>query len=729
MRYRYLDIRRNPIKDALLLRNKVTREVREYLGDLEFCEIETPVLIKSTPEGARDFVVPSRMNPGQFYALPQSPQTFKQLLMVGGIDRYFQIVKCFRDEDLHADRLRDVLRLPGTALGSLWSLSHEFPPFQRMEYSEAMDRFGIDKPDLRYDMELVELTEVSKGKNFKMFDDAEYVVAMCCKGAGSWSTKKVKELDKKATGQEVGASALVWLKINPDGSYDCSAKKFFGDEDYAKWVELANAKPGGCGPGDLLLIIAGPEGWQGREAFRPKLKTQESMGKFRHLMGTELGLRSEGFRALWVVNFPMLEPQGGNGRFCAHQVGGGSVRIHDRSLQEKVFEVLGFSKEEALAQFGFLMGAPPHAGLAFGLDRLCTIIGGKSTIRDFIAFPKNNMGRDTMINTPSAITAAQLKELSIATTVDEDLKGSESMMGDAKEALAGFDAVLKVLEEEEEEEEQRRLAAQAFFGRAQERVSVHDKAAMSIPIGRPRDSLVKYDPPLELGPAPTDSLGRKGAKPLKPNSLKAQLSRKTQQPPAESKPNTDDVLHALLPPREWIEEAKHYQQYVSNQAATRLDVIQLQEALDQRLMERQARETGICPVREELYSQCFDELIRQVTINCPERGLLLLRVRDEIRMSIAAYQTLYQSSVTFGTRKQLQSEQGKAETEQMIAEHEEQKKQREARVVELKNKCEAIERREAERRAVDERKRKEEIDFLKHQQQHLESFLKSHDSK
>eukprot|EP00931_Biecheleriopsis_adriatica_P019411 TRINITY_DN13232_c0_g1_i2.p1 TRINITY_DN13232_c0_g1~~TRINITY_DN13232_c0_g1_i2.p1 ORF type:complete len:265 (+),score=68.54 TRINITY_DN13232_c0_g1_i2:39-797(+) len=252
---------------------------------------------------------------------------------------------------------------------------------------------------------------------------------------------------------------------------------------------------------------------------------------------------------------------------------------------------------------------------------------------------------------------------------------------------------------------------------------------MYIPQGRPRDSLVKYDPPLELGPAPADAVGRKGAKAVKPNSLKAQLARKANLPPVESKPNTDDVLHALLPPREWLEDGKHYNQYVSNQMATRLDVIQLQEALDQRLMERQARETGICPVREELYSQCFDELIRQVTINQPERGLLLLRVRDEIRMSIAAYQTLYQSSVTFGTRKQLQSEQGKAETEQMIAEHEEQKKQREARVVELKNKCEAIERREAERRAVDERKRKEEIDFLKHQQQHLESFLKSHDSK
>mmetsp|Transcript_90661 Transcript_90661/g.194422 ORF Transcript_90661/g.194422 Transcript_90661/m.194422 type:complete len:251 (+) Transcript_90661:91-843(+) len=250
---------------------------------------------------------------------------------------------------------------------------------------------------------------------------------------------------------------------------------------------------------------------------------------------------------------------------------------------------------------------------------------------------------------------------------------------------------------------------------------------MSIPEGRPRESLVKYDAPLELGPAPADSASKKGKGGNK--SLKSQLGKKAQLPPVESKPNADDVLHALLPPREWIEDAKHFMQYVSNQPATRLDVIQLQEALDQRLMERQARETGICQVREELYSQCFDELIRQITINQPERGLLLLRVRDEIRMSIAAYQTLYQSSVTFGTRKQLQSEQGKAETEQMISEQEEQKRTREARVVELKNKCEAVERRESERRTIDERKRKEEIDFLKHQQQHLESFLKSHDSK
>ncbi|CAE7021103.1 aspS [Symbiodinium sp. CCMP2456] len=323
MRYRYLDIRRNPIKDAILLRNKVTRLVRDYLGDLEFCEVETPVLIKSTPEGARDFVVPSRMNPGQFYALPQSPQTFKQLLMVGGLDRYFQIVKCFRDEELRADRQpeftqidcemsfvqqEDVLQIFEGMIRQIFKslCGHEFPPFQRMEYSEAMDRFGIDKPDLRYDMELVDLTEVSKGKNFKMFDDAELVVGMCCKGIGSWSGKKVKDLEKKATGQEVGASALVWLKINPDGTYDCSAKKFFTDEDYVKWVEKAKAKPGGCGPGDLLLIIAGARSGK-----------QESMGKFRHLMGTELGLRSEGFRALWVVNFPMLEWDEDEGRFTA----------------------------------------------------------------------------------------------------------------------------------------------------------------------------------------------------------------------------------------------------------------------------------------------------------------------------------------------------------------------------------------------------------------------------
>jgi dynein light intermediate chain len=251
---------------------------------------------------------------------------------------------------------------------------------------------------------------------------------------------------------------------------------------------------------------------------------------------------------------------------------------------------------------------------------------------------------------------------------------------------------------------------------------------MSLLEGKPRESLVKYDAPLELGPAPLES-SRKGKQSAKPGSLRAQLAKKVQLPPVESKPSTEDVLHALLPPREWIEENKHFMQYVSSQAATRLDVIQLQEALDQRLMERQARETGICPVREELYSQCFDELIRQVTINCPERGLLLLRVRDEIRMSIAAYQTLYQSSVTFGTRKQLQSEQGKAGDEQMIADHEEQKRQREARVVELKNKYQAIERRESERRAIDERKRKEEIEFLRHQQNHLESFLKSHDAK
>eukprot|EP00928_Gymnodinium_smaydae_P061865 TRINITY_DN45840_c0_g1_i1.p1 TRINITY_DN45840_c0_g1~~TRINITY_DN45840_c0_g1_i1.p1 ORF type:complete len:656 (-),score=213.21 TRINITY_DN45840_c0_g1_i1:164-1891(-) len=480
MRYRYLDIRRNPIKDALMLRNKVTRLVRNYLGDQDFCEIETPVLIKSTPEGARDFVVPSRMNPGQFYALPQSPQTFKQLLMVGGMDRYFQIVKCFRDEELRADRQpeftqidcemafveqEDVLQLFEGMIRHIFKevVNHEFPTFERMEYSEAMDRFGIDKPDLRFDMELVDITAEAKGCNFKIFDEAELVVGMCCKGLGEWSGKKVKELEKKATSQEVGGSALVWLKYNKDGSFDCSAKKFFTDVQYKAWVEKAAAKPGGCAPGDLLLILAGP-----------KLKTQECMGKFRHLMGTELGLRNKGFRALWVVNFPMLEWDEDEERFTAKhhpftspwtedidmmtsldkkdpklaevranaydmvingvEVGGGSVRIFNRSLQEKVFDVLGFSREEAKAQFGFLMGAfeygaPPHGGLAFGLDRLCTILGGKTTIRDFIAFPKNNMGRDTMIDSPAAIMPSQLTELSIATVVPEKEKDAAASGG------------------------------------------------------------------------------------------------------------------------------------------------------------------------------------------------------------------------------------------------------------------------------------------------------------
>mmetsp|Transcript_98704 Transcript_98704/g.247329 ORF Transcript_98704/g.247329 Transcript_98704/m.247329 type:complete len:638 (-) Transcript_98704:204-2117(-) len=479
-RFRYLDIRRNPIKDALLLRNKVTKLVRDYLGDRDFVEVETPVLIKSTPEGARDFVVPSRMNPGQFYALPQSPQTFKQLLMVGGLDRYFQIVKCFRDEELRADRQpeftqidcemsfvaqEDVLKQFEGMIRHIFKeiVGHEFPPFQRMEYSEAMERFGIDKPDLRFDMELVDLTESAKGFNFKIFDEAELVVGVCCKGIADWSGKKLKELEKRATSDEVKAKALVWLKYSKDGSFDCSAKKFFTEEQYKKWVEKANAKPGGCEPGDVLCIFAGPT-----------LKTREAMGKFRHLMGTDLGLRSSGFRALWVVNFPMLEWDEDEDRFMAMhhpftspweedlekmtsldqkdprlaevranaydmvingvEVGGGSIRIHNRQLQEKVFKVLGFTEEEARKQFGFLMGAfeygaPPHGGLAFGLDRLCTILGGKSTIRDFIAFPKNNMGRDMMIDTPSGITQAQLEELSIQVALpkkDKDKNSSAS---------------------------------------------------------------------------------------------------------------------------------------------------------------------------------------------------------------------------------------------------------------------------------------------------------------
>jgi len=480
MRFRYLDIRRNPIKEALLLRNRVTRLVRDYLGSRDFCEIETPVLIKSTPEGARDFVVPSRMNPGQFYALPQSPQTFKQLLMVAGMDRYFQIVKCFRDEELRADRQPeftqidcemsfvsqdDILNTFEGLIRELFkeTVGHEFPAFPRMEYSEAMDRFGIDKPDLRYDMELVEITDIAKGHNFKLFDEAEYVACLCCKGIADWSTKKVKELEKRATGQEVGASALVWVKVLQNGSFENSAKKFFGEEQCKAWAARANEKPGGCGPGDLLCLFCGP-----------KLKTQEAMGKFRHLMGTDLGLRNEGFNALWVVNFPMLEWDEDEERFVAKhhpftspwtedinamtsldkkdprlgdiranaydmvingvEVGGGSIRIHNRELQEKVFEVLGFTKQEAQDQFGFLMsafeyGAPPHGGLAFGLDRLCTILGGQTSIRNYIAFPKNNQGRDTMIESPSEITEKQLAELSIATKIES--RGEAAPAGNA----------------------------------------------------------------------------------------------------------------------------------------------------------------------------------------------------------------------------------------------------------------------------------------------------------
>ncbi|KAG8464214.1 hypothetical protein KFE25_003277 [Diacronema lutheri] len=458
MEYRYLDIRRAPIANALLLRNRIARLVREHLSGRGFVEIETPVLIKSTPEGARDFVVPSRMNGGQFYALPQSPQTFKQLLMVAGMDRYFQIVKCFRDEELRADRQPEFTQIDcemsfvkqddvlatfeGMARALfLAELGVAFPPFERMTWQRAMDEYGIDKPDLRFDMRLHEITHLVKGREFKLFDEAEYVCALALPGCAGWATKRVKDLEKMVTGEAVGASGLVWAKVKslkPGAvDIDSSAKKFYDADALKGWADAC-----GCAEGDLICCFWGP-----------RLRTQTAAGKFRHLLGTELGLRSSGFSALWVVDFPLLEYDEEQNRYIAMhhpftsckpedlplmesdpgkvranaydmvingvEVGGGSIRIHDKAMQSKVFALLGFTPEEAKAQFGFLLGAfeygaPPHGGLAFGLDRLCTLIGGGSSIRDYIAFPKNNQGRDVMINAPSEISQAQLDELSIS---------------------------------------------------------------------------------------------------------------------------------------------------------------------------------------------------------------------------------------------------------------------------------------------------------------------------
>ncbi len=461
MKYRYLDIRREPVKQNLIFRSRVTQLVRNYLTGEGFIDIETPYLIKSTPEGARDFVVPSRLHPGQFYALPQSPQTFKQLLMVAGMDKYMQIVKCFRDEDLRSDRQpeftqidcemsfveqEDVLQTFEGLVRHLIKEIHgqDTGPFPRMSYAEAMEKYGTDKPDIRFDMQLTELTDLAKGKGFRVLDDAEYIGAIAVPGGASYSRKQIDEITKWMQRPQVGAKGLIWAKYNPDGSIKSSVDKFYEEESIREWMEKAGAQPG-----DLLFIMAGD-----RET------TQQHLGILRMEMAERLGLRKPGvFAPLWVVDFPLFEWDEETGRYHAmhhpftapkpediplldtapgkaranaydmvlngNEIGGGSIRIHDRALQEKMFSLLGFTPEEARRQFGFLMdafeyGAPPHGGIAFGLDRLVAILGGQESIRDFIAFPKNNAGRDPMINAPDYISPEQLKELHLKLDLDEN---------------------------------------------------------------------------------------------------------------------------------------------------------------------------------------------------------------------------------------------------------------------------------------------------------------------
>ncbi|MDI3525968.1 MAG: aspartyl-tRNA synthetase [Tenuifilum sp.] len=455
MKYRYLDLRRNPVKNALLLRHRMAQEVRKYLDEQDFVEVETPFLIKSTPEGARDFVVPSRMHPGEFYALPQSPQTFKQLLMVAGFDKYFQIVKCFRDEDLRADRQPeftqidcemsfverdDVLNTFEGLIKHLFSKVKgiEFnESFKRMPYTKAMEKYGSDKPDLRFGMEFVALNDVVKGKGFRVFDDAEYVGGICAEGCSEYTRKQLDKLTEFVKRPQVGASGLVYIKYNTDGTLKSSVDKFFSPEDLLAIANVMEAKPG-----DLMLILAGD-----------KKKTLFALSELRLEMGSRLGLRDNNkFVPLWVVDFPLLEWDDEEKRYFAMhhpftspipedvplfktepgkiranaydlvingvEIGGGSIRIFDRELQQTMFDALGFTKEEAEKQFGFLMnafkyGAPPHGGIAFGFDRLCSLFGGSESIRDYIAFPKNNAGRDVMIDSPSPISDKQLDELQI----------------------------------------------------------------------------------------------------------------------------------------------------------------------------------------------------------------------------------------------------------------------------------------------------------------------------
>lgn len=460
MKYRYLDIRRNPVKNSLIFRSKVSMEVRKYLSDQEFIEIETPYLIKSTPEGARDFLVPSRMNQGQFYALPQSPQTFKQLLMVGGMDKYFQIVKCFRDEDLRADRQpeftqidcemafveqEDILNIfEGLTRHLLKEINNiSVDKFPRMLYDDAMRLYGNDKPDIRFDMKFGELNEVAQHKEFKVFNNAELVVGIAIPSGASYTRKEIDKLIDWVRRPQVGALGMVYVKCNIDGTFKSSVDKFYDQQDLAKWAEKTNAKAG-----DLICILSGNT-----------TKVRGQLSALRMEMAERLGLRNpKVFAPLWVVDFPLLELDEETGHYHAmhhpftspkpgqlelldtnpaavkanaydlvlngNEIGGGSIRIHDKETQAIMFKHLGFTKEQAKEQFGFLMdafeyGAPPHGGLAFGLDRLVAILGGQETIRDFIAFPKNNSGRDVMIDAPATLNDTQLSELSIQLDLKE----------------------------------------------------------------------------------------------------------------------------------------------------------------------------------------------------------------------------------------------------------------------------------------------------------------------
>jgi aspartyl-tRNA synthetase len=460
MKYRYLDLRRATVRANLQLRHKVAQQTRAFLDAQEFIEVETPVLIKSTPEGARDFVVPSRMNPGEFYALPQSPQTFKQLLMISGFDRYYQIVKCFRDEDLRADRQpeftqidcemsfveqEDILNMFEALVKHLFKQVKgiDIENLPRMTYADAMRYYGNDKPDTRFEMKFVEVNNIVKGKNFPVFDAAELVVGICAKGCAEFTRKQLDELTDFVKRPQIGATGLVYARVNADGTIKSSVDKFYDEAALKQWAETFTAQPG-----DLILLLAGQAD-----------KTRKALSELRLEMGSRMGLRDKNtFSCLWVIDFPLLEfNEEENRHFAMHhpftspkpedigllddtktlgniranaydmvingvEVGGGSVRIFNKELQARMFEVLGFTKEEALHQFGFLMnafeyGAPPHAGIAFGFDRLCSLFGGVDSIRDFIAFPKNNSGRDVMIDAPSSIDEKQLKELSIKLNV------------------------------------------------------------------------------------------------------------------------------------------------------------------------------------------------------------------------------------------------------------------------------------------------------------------------